>query len=170
MTYPSAQATGMLSRDPKLLLSGKIVITCSSHLLRVELGFSGEKCVSGSVIDGESDEVVATISGDWRGVVEICREGSEGEILLDMSGWNSPRCEKIVAPVSEQGDLESRRVWRFVTRSLAGYESSMDGDTYKRKVEDFARRRYEKEQNWQPSFFEVNDENVVFKYTLVSRV
>ena len=85
---------------------------------------------------------------------------------LDMRGWNSPRCEKIVASVSKQSDQESRRVWRFVTRSLAGYESAIDSDTAKRTVEDSARRRYQEEENWQPNFFLVNDENVEFKYNI----
>ena len=136
------------------------------------MDFDAESFIKGTVFEVGSGEPVASISGDWRGVVEVWREDDRRDVLLDMTDWSIPREEKVVAPVAEQLDLESRRLWRFLTRALARYTSELDPDTAKREVEDWARNREVVEDDWQPQFFVVdskNQENVQFKFSLAER-
>ena len=181
MTYPTAVATGFLSYSPSLLLSGKVSISCSSNLGRIDLTFVDESLVHGDVYDTESGVQVATIGGDWRKLVEICyedggkekiefkdedgilkdekckREDGRKAVLLDMSNWTEPSDQKRVPDIASQGELESRRLWRFLSRSLAGHMPEMDADTAKTSVEEWARRRRTEECSLQ--FFQVDPEN-----------
>ena len=176
MTYPTAVATGILSYSPCLVLSGKISISCSSNLGRVDLTFVDESLVHGEVYDTESGVQVATIGGDWRGLVKLSYEDSRKEeedgmkgnersesedgrdvVLLDMRNWSEPSEPKKVLGIARQGELESRRLWRLLSRSLAGYMTEMDADTAKTSVEEWARRRGAEESSLQ--FFQVDPDN-----------
>ena len=176
MTYPTAVATGILSYSPCLVLSGKISISCSSNLGRVDLTFVDESLVHGEVYDTESGVQVATIGGDWRGLVKLSYEDSRKEeedgmkgnersesedgrdvVLLDMRNWSEPSEPKKVLGIVRQGELESRRLWRLLSRSLAGYMTEMDADTAKTSVEEWARRRGAEESSLQ--FFQVDPDN-----------
>ena len=69
MSYPTAVATGILGSSPRLLLTGGVSITCSSHQGRVELTFEEESSVSGVVFGTKTGEQVATEGtgeGWWR--------------------------------------------------------------------------------------------------------
>ena len=86
-------------------------------------------------------------------------------VLLDMRSWDEPETAKLVANIATQGELESRRLWRLLTRSLAGYMSEIEADTAKRSVEDWARQRGPDERTLQ--YFEVDPDNplnVRFKF------
>jgi hypothetical protein len=73
--------------------------------------------------------------------------------------------EKIVPSVALQLDFESRRLWRLLTRALAGYMTEMEADTAKRSVEDWARNMGDDKRKLQ--FFDVEGddlENAQFKF------
>ena len=105
-----------------------------------------ESLVHGTVYCTETGEQVATVAGDWRGLVELCKDDEVKEVLLDMRDWSEPKASKIVPSIDLQGDLESRRLWRLLTRSLAGYMSEIDPDSAKSSVEDWARGVGEQER------------------------
>ena len=91
-------------------------------------------------------------------------ERSESEdgrdvVLLDMRNWSEPSEPKRVLGIARQGELESRRLWRLLSRSLAGYMTEMDADTAKTSVEEWARRRGAEESRLQ--FFQVDPDNPV---------
>ena len=189
MTYPTAVATGILSYSPRLVLSGNVTISCSSNLGRVDLTFAEESLVHGTVYCTQSGAQVASIGGDWRKLVELCyengckkvnrseeedamkeevrskRENGRKSVLLDMRDWSEPSEVKRVPGIARQGDLESRRLWRLLTRSLAGYTTELDADTAKTSVEKWARSRGTEESSLQ--FFDVDPDNpleVKFKF------
>ena len=115
----------------------------------------------------------AITNSDMRRVFFITRgDGDEDNsvdgsktVLLDMRSWDEPETAKLVANIATQGELESRRLWRLLTRSLAGYMSEIEADTAKRSVEDWARQRGPDERTLQ--YFEVDPDNplnVRFKF------
>ena len=61
-----------------------------------------ESLVSGAVYGTESGEQVATVEGDWRGLVEIFMEDETKEMMLDIRNWTKPSMEKIVPSVALQ--------------------------------------------------------------------
>jgi len=167
MTYPTAVATGIIGSSPRLLLDGTVNITCSSHKGRVELTFEEESLVRGNVFGTESSERVATVVGDWRGLVEMIKVDGTREDLLQMKDWRGPKADKVVPSVAVQIDLESRRLWRLLTRALAGKMTEIEADTAKRSVEDWARNTSHTRNKGTLQFFDVdldNLENVKFKY------
>ena len=130
----------------------------------MELTFEEESSVSGVVFGTKTGEQVATVGGDWRGLVEIFEDDGTKEMMLDMRNWIKPSMEKIVPSVALQLDLESRRLWRLLTRALAG-RTEMEADTAKQSVEDWARSIGDDKRKLQ--FFDVvgnNLENVHFKF------
>ena len=71
--------------------------------------------------------------------------------------WSEPSELKRVSGIAGQGDLESRLLWRLLTRSLAGYTTELDADTAKTSVEKWARSRGTEESSLQ--FFQVHPDN-----------
>ena len=132
------------------------------------MDFEGESFVSGTVFGGDS-LLVGRVEGDWREMVEIVREEGERMLLLDMKDWVKPRVKKVVPPVAKQVDLESRRLWRFLTRALGGFSTEIDADTAKRRVEDWAKNMEKDVDSWQPQFFVIdkqNPDNIQFKLSI----
>jgi hypothetical protein len=121
--------------------------------------------VGAGVFGTKTGEQVATVGGDWRGLVEIFKEDGTKEMMLDMRNWTKPSMEKNVPTVALQLDLESRRLWRLLTRALAGYMTEMEADTAKSSVEDWARSMGDDKRKLQ--FFDVEGddlENVQFNF------
>jgi hypothetical protein len=157
-SFPSAEASGLLSSDPRLELTGSSWLSCYSHDLRVELEFSGLDTVTGRIV-GREEVPLGQLGGSWRGLVQVWEAGGEKRVLLDMSGWKGPEVQALVAPVAMQEDMESRRQWRRLTRSPG------EADVEKRKVEEEARGKEEEE--YVPRFFTVDESNgVFFKHAL----
>ncbi|KAI9593008.1 oxysterol-binding protein-like protein 1 [Syncephalis fuscata] len=61
-------------------------------------------------------DVVATIGGSWQGVMDYTKTGTKKQTLIDLS--NLKPVAKIVRPVEEQSEHESRKVWYDVTSNI----------------------------------------------------
>lgn len=140
MSFPGASVRSIFS-DPVLLVEGEVSVECVQTGLRAELNFTGTSAVSGNIYSGQ--EEVGELTGNWRGLVVLSRPGRSEEVVLDMRGWSQPGQPKQVAPVADQMDEESRRLWRGVTRALAGYSYPISGDRAKFVVETAGRQRTE---------------------------
>lgn len=69
------------------------------------------------------DRVVATLEGTWRGKITWKRKGDrESRLLIDLDEIDP--LPKTVRPLSSQEDMESRRIWQPVTKSILEKEFS----------------------------------------------
>ena len=150
-TFPSAEACDILGSKPWFQLAGKTTLTASTGASAV-FKFSGKDWVDGELMS-ENGNVVANLSGSWRGQVNIEQlESRDSSVLLDMTKWKGGELGMEVAPVALQGEKESRRQWRKLTRALLHNPEVADEE--KAAIENMARRR-ESETEYTPRFFEV---------------
>lgn len=89
---------------------------------------------------------------------------SSKDILFDVK--TSTICPKIVAPEDEQDEYESRRLWSKLTAAIknrdmdtATAEKTLIEDNQRQK----ARVRDERGIEWQPHFFNENNDDYTFK-------
>ena len=150
-TFPSAEACDIMGSKPWLQLAGKTTLTASTGASAV-FKFSGKDWVDGELMS-ENGNVVANLSGSWRGQVNIEQlESRDSSVLLDMTKWKGGELGMEVAPVALQDEKESRRQWRKLTRALLHNPEVADEE--KAAIENMARRR-ESETEYTPRFFEV---------------
>lgn len=96
------------------------------------------------------------ITGKWCDKLYISDSASSSDKQLFLDVENEAICPKIVAPESEQDELESRRLWRGLTQALKerDYDKALEE---KHKVEDsqrgLAKLRTEAGISWHPKFF-----------------
>ncbi|KAI8324245.1 hypothetical protein GQ54DRAFT_256809 [Martensiomyces pterosporus] len=105
----------------------------------------------------KSCKVVATFSGNWDKQVSVQRADTKPaaeRTLIDMSALEI--AEKVVKPVSEQGEMESRRVWDPVASEM-NKRNFGEATKRKRAIEDKQRRvaaeRKERGEEFVPAIF-----------------
>ncbi|KAM0791001.1 hypothetical protein ACM66B_004301 [Microbotryomycetes sp. NB124-2] len=104
----------------------------------------------------KSDQVVANLTGCWRGQVKIkFRDSDEERTLIDMVPLAVQ--PKTVAPLSEQDELETRRVWEPVSKALLDKDFSLaskNKQALEQKQRDKAAERKKNDEVYRPRFFE----------------
>ncbi|KAG9291873.1 hypothetical protein G9A89_012158 [Geosiphon pyriformis] len=144
MTHPTAAIQGWLKGSLYIVVSDVCIVTCQKTKLKAILEYKEERwlgkpkfAIEGKIFryDPENDEikkfknikdndVVAEISGSWRGEVYAkFADAEEKRLLLDMEPINPIR--KVVKPLAEQGPLESRKIWQTVTAALIKKDYSL---------------------------------------------
>ncbi|RKO93570.1 hypothetical protein BDK51DRAFT_20095, partial [Blyttiomyces helicus] len=143
VTHPWASVNGWLGGSPYVVVSDTAVVRCAASGLKAILEYKDEPmfgrprfAIEGKIVRYDSEEeaslsekerrereklckipdasVLATISGQWNGKVFAQLKGEEKpRLLFDMA--TSSVAEKIVRPIAEQGENESRRIWQHVT-------------------------------------------------------
>ncbi|RIA84899.1 oxysterol-binding protein-like protein OBPa [Glomus cerebriforme] len=137
LAHPVASVQGWLKASLYIAVSESCIITCPKTKLKTILEYKEEKwlgkpkfAIEGKIFryDPKNDDinklkninddnVVAEITGSWRGQVHATRRGTnETRLLLDMEKLEA--VPKQVKPLSQQGPLESRKVWQHVTSAL----------------------------------------------------
>ncbi|KAJ2715852.1 hypothetical protein H4R19_000969 [Coemansia spiralis] len=77
--------------------------------------------------------VVATLGGSWDQKVTVQRPGAEERELIDMGALQA--ADRVVKPLAEQGEHESRRVWEPVAAQMRQGRYG-DATRLKREIED----------------------------------
>ena len=101
-------------------------------------------------------KTVKVITGKWCDKLYIADSASSSEKELFLDVESEAMCPKIVAPENDQDELESRRLWKGLTKALKerDYDKALEE---KHKVEDSQRRlaklRTESGISWHPKFF-----------------
>lgn len=123
--------------------------------------FSGSyNAIAGKIkADGKD---VGDISGLWSEQMELKRSKGSKDVLFDARGAKpSP---KLVAPLAEQGEYESRRLWSKVTDAIktkdmkAATDNKVDIEEAQRER---AAKREESAEKWAPRYFRLEgDEHV----------
>uniref|UniRef100_A0A915KGJ6 Oxysterol-binding protein n=1 Tax=Romanomermis culicivorax TaxID=13658 RepID=A0A915KGJ6_ROMCU len=178
LTFPSGYGRSILG-TPWIELGGKCSIKCekSGYLANIEFltkPFYGGRAhnIKGEIYRPNAKTPFATIKGQWNGqmFIKMCNN-SEDKIFLDVH--QIPVVKKLVAPISQQGDFESRKLWRHVTAALKQknvHLATKAKQFLEQRQRQEAKDRAEKNVLWCPANFSLdNHENWVYNHPLYAR-
>ncbi|XP_036990558.2 oxysterol-binding protein-related protein 10 isoform X2 [Artibeus jamaicensis] len=158
-TLPSAYARSILT-VPWVELGGKVSISCaktgySATVIFHTKPFYGGKVhrVTAEVKHNPTNTIVCKAHGEWNGTLEFTYNSGETKVI-DTTAL--PVCPKRIRPLEKQGPMESRNLWREVTRYLR--LGDIDAATeQKRRLEEKQRVEERKRESlrtpWQPKYF-----------------
>lgn len=181
LTFPSGYGRSILG-TPWIELGGKCSIKCveSGYLANVEFltkPFYGGRAhnIKAEIYRPGVKTPFATIKGQWNGqmFIKMCNS-SEETIFLDVH--QIPVVKKLVAPISQQADFESRKLWRHVTAALKQknvHLATKAKHFLEQRQRQEAKDRAEKSLQWRPAHFTLdkppNNENWVYNRPLYAR-
>ncbi|KAJ8292198.1 Multisite-specific tRNA:(cytosine-C(5))-methyltransferase trm4b [Rhodotorula toruloides] len=108
------------------------------------------------------DRIVGTLEGNWRGEIRWKKVGESSSVpLVDLLPLNV--VPKAVAPLEEQGPMETRKVWASVVDALNKKDystASKEKQRIEQEQRDKAEERKKKGEVYRPRFFEPEPDNV----------
>lgn len=158
-TLPSAYARSILTL-PWVELGGKVSIACaktgySATVIFHTKPFYGGKVhrVTAEVKHNPTNTIVCKAHGEWNGTLEFTYNNGETKVI---DTTTLPVYPKKIRPLEKQGPMESRNLWREVTRCLR--LGDMEAATeQKRRLEEKQRAEERKRENlrapWRPKYF-----------------
>lgn len=122
-TFPNGYGRSILT-VPWIELGGNVSITCPKTGYQADLDFmtkpfyGGKRNrINGEIFAPNEKKPFITISGEWSGLMEAkWTDSKKTELFIDVN--SIPIHKKIVKPVMEQADNESRKIWKDVTLGL----------------------------------------------------
>ncbi|RDD41793.1 Oxysterol-binding protein-related protein 11 [Trichoplax sp. H2] len=173
-TLPSAYCRSILT-VPWVELGGKVTVECAATNYSAALTFHTKPFYGGKInrISGDikhpSGQIMYRINGEWNGTMEITDTAEVNKVINTKA---LPVVSKIVQPLRSQGEFESRRLWRHVTKALKNKD--VDSATkYKRTLEDRqrseARQRKEENKEWETKYFQKRGDGWLYSNNLKSR-
>ncbi|KAI8058514.1 hypothetical protein BDF22DRAFT_666281 [Syncephalis plumigaleata] len=132
---------------PKHLVQGKIIRFASSASDNGSINSNG--CNKDSRKDKknaktEEANTLATITGSWQGAIEYCKTGQKKQSLVDVSILQP--VAKIVRPLEEQSECESRRIWHEVSSNII-HKNFAAANRAKHVVEEHQRKLAQERKN-----------------------
>ncbi|ELW47936.1 Oxysterol-binding protein-related protein 10 [Tupaia chinensis] len=158
-TLPSAYARSILT-IPWVELGGKVSISCaqtgySATVVFHTKPFYGGKVhrVTAEVKHNPTNTIVCKAHGEWNGTLEFTYSNGESKVI---DTTTLPVYPKRIRPLEKQGPMESRNLWKEVTRFLR--LGDIDAATeQKRRLEEKQRVEERKRESlrtpWQPKYF-----------------
>ncbi|CAN6674202.1 oxysterol-binding protein homolog 7 [Trichomonascus vanleenenianus] len=146
LTQPNMYARGILIGTMKYELGDHSYVKCPGNDLIADIEFKTKGFISGTynAIAGEirqqsTGKVLFEISGKWNEVMEIkdTATGVKTELFNTQHARPTP---PTVRPVDEQGEYESRRLWKKVTDALTKRDHNTATDE-KYAIEERQRRQ-----------------------------
>ncbi|XP_011298494.1 oxysterol-binding protein-related protein 9 [Fopius arisanus] len=178
LTFPNGYGRSILT-VPWIELGGTATITCAQTGYQATVEFltkpfyGGKKNrISCQVTHPGEKKPFLCINGEWSGCLEAKWSDGRTELFADVTKIQVDK--KLVKPVGEQEEYESRKVWREVTVGLK--INDMDRATaakclIEQKQRDEARIRKENNIPWETKFFrETNDGGWVYTAPLANRL
>ncbi|ORZ13116.1 hypothetical protein BCR42DRAFT_419213 [Absidia repens] len=173
-TLPSLSVNGIWYAAPYVELYGTSYIESSSGY-HAAIEYTTKGWISGELhhfkatVRHENNKMKqggpTVIEGQWTGQSTLTTHKQSSVAFLDVASLNKPTPH--VAPISEQGELESRRIWQKVSEALVAGDY-MTASNEKSLIEN-AQRALRKEREaaadsktWQPKHFEHVEGNVIF--------
>ncbi|KAK0168763.1 hypothetical protein PV327_002533 [Microctonus hyperodae] len=160
LTFPNGYGRSILT-VPWIELGGGTTITCAQTGYQATIEFITKPFYGGKrnritcqITQPGEKKPFLTINGEWSGIMEAKYSDGRTELFADVA--EIPVDKKLVKPVSEQDENESRKVWREVTVGLK--INDMDKATaakclIEQKQRDEARLRKESNDTWETKFF-----------------
>ncbi|GLH05732.1 Oxysterol-binding protein [Gryllus bimaculatus] len=177
VTFPNGYGRSILT-VPWIELGGSVTINCVKTGYYANLEFltkpfyGGKKNrISAEVFQPNDKKPFLTVHGEWNGAMEAKWPDGRTETFVDVK--KIPIVKKVVRPIAEQAENESRRLWMEVTAGLS--LNDIDRATkakfsLEQKQRDEARDRKERELRWNAQVFQEAGENWVYKQPLVKRL
>ncbi|KAH0541415.1 hypothetical protein FGG08_004105 [Glutinoglossum americanum] len=162
ITLPSLHIEGLVYGAPYVELNTRTFIQSSSGYTS-KISYSGKGWVSGKknsftatlYPEGKEKDILYSIEGQWNDTFTIHDVKSKTE-LDSYSPKTSQVTPLTIAPLDQQGELESRRAWRAVAEAIGNGDMETTG-TEKSKIENAQRelRKQEKDEGkeWERRYF-----------------
>lgn len=160
LDFPVLNIKGVLTAAAYIELSGTCTIACTNGATTTmeflpKPWFGGESnCIKGSV--KYDDKEYYTLSGRWSHKSYFTKSGETSKQLL-FDADAEPMAERVTAPVEEQHEFETHRLWGPVSDALKVKNYSI-ANAEKSKIEDRQRQlkkeREAKSEVWKPTLFE----------------
>lgn len=148
LTQPNMYARGILFGKMRIELGDHMIIKCASTGYSIDIDFKTKGFISGTydAIEGtivnKNGDKFYEITGKWNDIMYIKNIATGVKnVLLDVKQMN-PLPPK-VRPLAEQGEYESRNLWKKVTDAL-GERNHTIATNEKFKVEDSQRELRQK--------------------------
>ncbi|AGO10184.1 AaceriAEL287Cp [[Ashbya] aceris (nom. inval.)] len=161
LTQPNMYARGILFGKMRLELGDHMLV--KGPRFHVDIEFKTKGFISGTydaiegVVKDYNDKTYYEITGKWNDVMyirDLRVKGAPAEVLFDVH--SSEPLKPKVRPIEEQGEYESRRLWKPVTDALAVRDHKVATDE-KFKIEDYqrtlAKKRAEEGVEFHPKLF-----------------
>ena len=159
--FPDLLIRGVLTGGAYIELGGSCTIVGSNNTKAViefvpKPWFGGEyNHIKGSLYSG--GKVHYNLSGRWSHQSFYSKAGDASdakELLFDAEA--EPMAERITAPLEQQNELETHRIWDPVTKALNAKDFKA-ANVEKSKIEDWQRtvrkERETKKETWEPKLF-----------------
>ncbi|KAL2726541.1 oxysterol-binding protein-related protein 9 [Vespula squamosa] len=177
LTFPNGYGRSILT-VPWIELGGTATISCAQTGYQATVEFLTKPFYGGKrnritchVTQPADKKPFLVINGEWNGAMEA--KWVDGRVeTFDVR--ELPIEKKLVKPICEQEEYESRKVWREVTMGLR--INDMDKATaakyaIEQKQRDEARQRKENNETWQTKLFkEIRDNGWVYTAPLSERL
>ncbi|XP_014296046.1 oxysterol-binding protein-related protein 9 isoform X2 [Microplitis demolitor] len=160
LTFPNGYGRSILT-VPWIELGGTTTITCAQTGYQATIEFLTKPFYGGKrnriacqITQPGEKKPFLTINGEWSGILEAKYSDGQTDMFADVT--HIPVVKKLVKPICEQDDNESRKVWRDVTVGLK--INDMDKATaakcfIEQKQRDEARIRKESNLLWETKYF-----------------
>lgn len=151
---------------PWIELGGNVTITCPQTGYHADIDFITKPFYGGKrnritaeVYAPNEKKSFLSVSGEWSGLMEAKyndghNKSSKPEVFVDVN--KIPVFKKNVRPISEQTDIESRRIWLEVTAGLRlnDIERATNAKCkLEQKQREEAKQRKENNLEWDTKYF-----------------
>ncbi|KAE9418547.1 hypothetical protein Angca_007525, partial [Angiostrongylus cantonensis] len=178
VTFPSGYGRSIMS-TPWVELGGKVKITCEKTGYYADIDFLTKPFFGGkphriqaNLFRESCKKPFMTVRGEWNNVMMAKPAYGDEYLFIDVKA--QPEMKKECVPVMQQGERESRRLWRHVTAALLRNRINV-ATTAKRLIEQRqraeAKQRLEKGERWKTRYFSLTSNNTwVFNDPLEMRL
>lgn len=168
---------------PWIELGGSVTITCPQTGYRADIEFLTKPFYGGKrnritaeVYAPNEKKSFLSVSGEWSGLMEAkyndgSHKSSKPEVFVDVN--RLPIFKKIVRPIAEQTDNESRRIWLEVTAGLRlnDIERATNAKcALEQKQREEAKQRKEHNTEWETQFFKSIGDQWIYASPLSQRL
>ncbi|XP_076641611.1 oxysterol-binding protein-related protein 9 [Halictus rubicundus] len=178
LTFPNGYGRSILT-VPWIELGGTATIYCAQTGFQATVEFLTKPFYGGKrnritcqITQPGDKKPFLSINGEWNGAMEAKWADGRTEIFADVRELETQK--KLVIPVCEQEEHESRKVWRDVTVGLRINDmekATAAKCTIEQRQRDEARIRKENNANWQTKLFkETKDGGWVYVKPLADRL
>lgn len=175
ITLPSLHIEGLITGSPYVELNSKSYITSSSGYT-AKIDYSGKGWISGkrnSFIatlypsDKTEKDAVYSIDGQWTDQFTIRKGSCKSKDVIDTYDAKSNKTTPLsVAPVEQQGELESRRAWQKVAQAIARGDMDTTGrekSLIENQQRELRRKEREDGREWERRYFTKAEQWPVFE-------
>jgi hypothetical protein len=165
LTQPNMYARGILFGKMRIEMGDHLIIKCPTTGFSIDIEFKTKGFISGTydAIEGtvkdRANKSLFEITGKWNGVMNI-KDLSTGKKSVFLDVKKTSPLEPHVRPLEEQGEFESRKLWKHVTDALGKRNHEIATDE-KFKIEDSqrvaAKKRAEENVEFHPKLFRSRD-------------